>query len=437
MDTRTVTAVTETAIPSTGVLYRDGDLIAASDLPCLDGTATEVVFATVYNTDLIVVVAEGFFDTVIVDFSEGPLAPGYTSELDFSEIEILIAGSPAFDGRAPLGAVSSPGVEELIFQGGDNGDWVVAGAGGTPVALGGAAALDTPFLNLNAFPGSAVPPLPTDADGDVFVEATADTPRYLRLRGGGGNDSISAAGGSGTGLGTTAGVEDALELLDLIGHAGDDTLEGGNGNDFFDGGPGNDVMDGGPNLTAFICTFDATDLGWNYGDIVSYLNGPGPIQLDLDPGGVHPGAVTGAQGNDAIQNMESVVGSPGDDTLDGDDEAQVMVGWLGNDTITGQGGDDCLGGQDGDDFVQGGQGDDVVHGGDGDDGVQGHHGHDDVAGGRGGDAHHGKRGNDTILADDDEYDTVNGGPGTDSADVDKAGDGSPVVDTVHLVEAIL
>jgi hypothetical protein len=74
-------------------------------------------------------------------------------------------------------------------------------------------------------------------------------------------------------------------------------------------------------------------------------------------------------------------------------------------------------------------GNDVLLGGDADDYLEGGAGHDELYGQAGRDALFGLTGNDRLFADDGAADTVRGGPGDDSGNVD-------VLDDVLTVEAI-
>lgn len=65
-----------------------------------------------------------------------------------------------------------------------------------------------------------------------------------------------------------------------------------------------------------------------------------------------------------------MLGSQGDDVLIGDDNANELNGFLGNDVLHGLGGNDALFGGDGDDNLIGGTGVDTYNGGNGTDRVQ-------------------------------------------------------------------
>ncbi len=117
----------------------------------------------------------------------------------------------------------------------------------------------------------------------------------------------------------------------------------------------------------------------------------------------------------------TLVGTDGDDVLNGTDGPDVIVAGLGNDTVNGLGGNDLICGGFGDDRIDGGTGDDVLLGGpgadrmrgrDGADALFGGHGHDDLEGNAGNDEVRGFTGRDYVkggLGDDQVF----GGPGND------------------------
>ena len=130
------------------------------------------------------------------------------------------------------------------------------------------------------------------------------------LRGGMGNDSITGNGGD-----------------DLVyGDAGDDILIGGDGS-------GNDTYDGGADT-----------------DTLIYSSAVNPITVDLEAG-----TATGDDiDNDAIENVENVIGGSGDDDISGDDKDNELSGGPGDDLINGRSGADILVGNEGSDTLTGG-----------------------------------------------------------------------------------
>jgi len=183
------------------------------------------------------------------------------------------------------------------------------------------------------------------------------------------------------------------------GGAGGDTINGGTGNDTLTGGDGNDRLTGG----------DGND--W-------------------------------LRGGNGVDNL---LGNAGNDRLDGGNQADVMIGGAGNDTadysgrtsgvvvlldninndgasgeldnvrndvenVWGGSGGDRMIGSSAANFFKGNGGNDSLFGGDG---------NDTLDGGGGADSLVGQAGNDRLQARDGVIDVVDGGAGSDSAQVDK------------------
>jgi Ca2+-binding RTX toxin-like protein len=202
-----------------------------------------------------------------------------------------------------------------------------------------------------------------DANGDGIREhvfGPGAAPSAVVVRGGAGADVISAR----------------RVTFDVVidGGPGDDTIIGGGGDDTLIGGPGSDVIDGGSSSlgqqfpTCFVDIDPATGqvrvVGVG-GDTVNLSTQPGPFTVDLDPGEQHPGTATDGSGTDVLQNVEHVIGSPGDDVISGDDFGNALQGGPGNDTIAGDAGDDCILGGDGNDTFDENEGVSVAQGGTG------------------------------------------------------------------------
>jgi Ca2+-binding RTX toxin-like protein len=135
----------------------------------------------------------------------------------------------------------------------------------------------------------------------------------------------------------------------LYGQGGNDTLLGGAGTDWLGGGSGDDFIDGGSGT-----------------DTADYMATTGGIYVDLPA--VSSGAAASANGpeigNDVLVGIENVVGTQGNDILNGYWGANAIDGFLGNDSISGGTHDDTLWGGAGDDFVDGGEGNDLLFGAD-------------------------------------------------------------------------
>mgnify|MGYP002629681965 CR=1 FL=1 len=151
------------------------------------------------------------------------------------------------------------------------------------------------------------------ADGDLFDGSATDV--QLNLHGNDGADTL--IGGS------------ANDYLD--GGDGDDSLSGGAGHDYLIGGEGDDIFDGGQGF-----------------DTVDYAAASSGVSVNL---GIFTAQNTGGAGNDALVNIERVIGSAFNDTL--------TANSLGN-RLLGGAGDDILTGGDGFDFLKGGEGNDTL-----------------------------------------------------------------------------
>lgn len=107
--------------------------------------------------------------------------------------------------------------------------------------------------------------------------------------------------------------------------------------------------------------------------------------------------------------------------IQGDDDANELVGTDAGEVIRGEDGDDMLSGGAGADLLRGGQGEDEIHGGDDNDQIYGGGGHDYIRGdngndrifaGSGDDVVRGGRNDDTLLGNTGN-DVIHGGAGDD------------------------
>lgn len=118
------------------------------------------------------------------------------------------------------------------------------------------------------------------------------------------------------------------------------------------------------------------------------------------------------QGNTASL-IENAWGGSGNDSLQGNQVANTLLGNGGNDRLFGQDGDDGLSGGVGDDVLYGGMGDDSLLGDSGNDSAYGGAGDDNINGGVGNDVGYGGAGHDTLL-DAAGTNTLYGGTGNDT-----------------------
>lgn len=220
---------------------------------------------------------------------------------------------------------------------GDDGSDAIDGGPGTDVAsfatAGSAAVAD-----LDA--GRAL--VGRDTDNLVRIEDLIGGPLADRLigdaatnvlSGGPGNDALS--GGDGNDVVWGGPGADILR-----GGAGDDRLDGATGNDRLAGEQGDDALDGGEGV-----------------DVADYTSAAAGVGVDLAAGFAEIGPTV-----ETLTDIERIWGSRYDDTIAGDDGANLIRGLGGADTISGLGGDDLLVGGPGPDSISGGEGDDVCEG---------------------------------------------------------------------------
>jgi Ca2+-binding RTX toxin-like protein len=130
----------------------------------------------------------------------------------------------------------------------------------------------------------------------------------------------------------------------LHGNAGANLLLGNGGDDQINGDAGNDIIDGG----AGIDTFDlSTATG---GVMMQIVQSASNTIIDLHHVGL---------GKDTYRNLEGIIGSDFDDTLQGSAFNDELRGGGGNDLISGNDGVDTMEGGDGLDTLIGGEGNDI------------------------------------------------------------------------------
>ncbi|GAA0563781.1 hypothetical protein [Rhizomicrobium electricum] len=176
-------------------------------------------------------------------------------------------------------------------------------------------------------------------------------------------DTVAMIGGSGSD--SIMGIwsrDDNIRGMDgddyICGFDGNDTLEGGGGNDQIDGGVGTDTAVFSGARGSYTLT------KWSNGDI----------------------AVSGADGNDTLSNIENlqfsdqtVAAADIGNTISGTASGETLNGGAGNDSIYGYAGNDSLNGAAGNDELYGGDGNDTLCGGTGDDSLDGGAGIDTVS----------------------------------------------------------
>jgi Ca2+-binding RTX toxin-like protein len=209
---------------------------------------------------------------------------------------------------------------------------------------------------------------------------------------------------------------DGQETFTIYGGAGNEAIFGGYKGDTILGGAGNDYICGGDGADSI----DAGD-----GDDVVYTSKAGLTEDSSINGGLGSNTLvfatpgeSGCWDNESygaisfnlsseLSNASSFLnigGGGNNDTLTGDDNANVIIGAGGDDTLNGGGGNDTIYGDshlndssgtiygirsygitDGNDTISGGDGDDVIYGDGGDDILDGGAGNDTISSGSGSD----------------------------------------------------
>lgn len=265
-----------------------------------------------------------------------------------------------------------------------------------------------------------------------------------RIDGHGGHDQLSGGTGDdsifgGTGVDTLFG-EDGNDRLD--GGDGNDILSGGLGADTLDGGGGDDTLIGGLGVDVYRFGAGAghdtilntpNDLSGAQADVIEFATGISGSQLEvwreqddlritLKGAGdqlriagffIEDGATANAVGSFAFADgtqwdlaaikAAALVGTHGNDSLQGYATDDSLAGGFGNDYLAGNQGADTLEGNSGKDSIEGGTGADRIFGGADD---------DTLYGGEDADLLQGDSGNDSVYGDSGN-DTLDGGAGDD------------------------
>lgn len=179
--------------------------------------------------------------------------------------------------------------------------------------------------------------------GNDYIDGGGDNDE---LFGDEGDDVIHGRGGSDTIHGNEGDDEIFGDILDdklfgdggddlLIGGHGTDTIVGGTGNDYMRGDTGNDSFDGGPGHD--IVSF-ATAMPPGQPNVIGKKESPTGVRIDFKDkcGGNHDGCANGDGGNEPLDQVEVVIGSPYDDVVTNDAQSVRFIGGYGNDTCDGQ-----------------------------------------------------------------------------------------------------
>lgn len=255
------------------------------------------------------------------------------------------------------------------------------------------------------------------------------------LNGDNGRDSILGVTGNDTITGGT-GIDflnGGAQADSIVGGDGDDVLEGGSGIDTLVGGAGSNSLRS--DVAADVVIVNDTSISLSGSSLFStgtdVLRGTPTLILSItgSVGGTvnvstYAGVaiILGSIGNDSITGglgADFIVSGAGNDVVVGGDGNDTIRGLAGNDTISAGLGNDSVDAGIGLDSVTGGDGNDTLLGGDSADFIAGEVGNDSILGGAGADVLRGGDGNDSIFGEAGN-DTLNGGADNDSLD---GGDG--------------
>jgi Ca2+-binding RTX toxin-like protein len=249
------------------------------------------------------------------------------------------------------------------------------GSGGDTVAVRGTSAKDAFAAGATGvLAGSTGFAINNDTYGDIDLVGV----EHLSVSLAAGDDTFTGAGGFGTGnaFPTALTVFGGADKDTLTGGAGADSINGGAGDDVLAGGLGADKINGDTEndtinqgadpdgADIMVCGAGTTDkvsyslrgsaangtteklkvtVGTPYYDDDSDVTTPDIPQLPND------GDSATSEADDIDTTCEILVGGMGDDTLSGDSTANTIYGGPGMDTLNGAGGNDVLYGEAGND----------------------------------------------------------------------------------------
>jgi Ca2+-binding RTX toxin-like protein len=361
-----------------------GDTVSYSGAPT--GVTVDLTNSAAQNTGDGTDTLTGF-DNLVGSANADSLTAGagQTANGGAGDDQITVVSSGTGNGGSGDDTLVAAGVLQAFEAGptlnGNAGDDTLTSGYGTE-ALSGGTGIDT--VDYSRVPGPVTVDLGAGTGGGLTGTDTL-TNDIENVTGSPGNDTITGDGND--------------NVLD--GGGGNDTLNGAGGNDTLEGGAGNDLLDGG-------LGDDALD-GGSGGNTVSFAGSTSGVSVNLRAG------TASGEGSDTLADLDSIVGSPQNDTFQGDaadnffaggggvdtvsysaasgpitaDLGAGAVSGDGNDVLTGISGlvgssyDDTLTGSPGPDSISGGAGSDVISGGAGDDTLSGGAGDDSMNGGAG------------------------------------------------------
>jgi Ca2+-binding RTX toxin-like protein/methionine-rich copper-binding protein CopC len=206
----------------------------------------------------------------------------------------------------------------------------------------------------------------------------------------------------------------------LFGGNGDDILSGGSGTNIIDGGPGVNTVSYQSVASSVNVNLGSTaaqqTTATSIDTLINIDNLIGGSGNDSLTGNQRDNYIQGMGGNDLIVGGEGnniLDGGEGDDTITADNGNNKVVGGAGQDAITVGNGDNALYGDDGNDTIIAGNGNNHIYGGAGNDQILVGSGANTIDGGDGNDTITGEGGNDLIIGGAGTN-ILNGGAGSNT-----------------------
>jgi Ca2+-binding RTX toxin-like protein len=235
----------------------------------------------------------------------------------------------------------SPGSDDIRIAS-TPGGWTISDAT-VPIYAGEGCANPPGNGNLVVCGGEGALPLIVATGGDgndtVVIDPSIPASAKVRINGNAGGDTL--VGGA---------DDDVLEAGENYNspNNGNDRLEGNGGSDVLYADPGADQLLGGPGndlLVSSVVTCQGHSYDGGSGeDTVSYARSNDNLRVTLGGSGGPAGC---ASNDNVLANNESLEGSDGPDVLVGDNGDNSIMGHLGADVLVGRGGDDFLDAIDG------------------------------------------------------------------------------------------
>jgi Ca2+-binding RTX toxin-like protein len=295
--------------------------------------------------------ATGADGTDAVYNTENVIGSGFADRLDGTNSANALTGGAGNDslyGYAGADTLTGGAGDDTLTGGADNDTFVYAASGAgidtlTDLSQGDTLLISAALTSLStgngaSVTGNAVQVSTSAGTTTLWIDTnnSAGAELQINLTGSYSASTLSLINnGNGT---SSLSRTSALNLIGdasantLTAAATDDTLSGLAGNDTLIAGAGNDLIDGGADL-----------------DTASYASATGAVTVFL-----WGGQATGADGNDALANIENLIGSGFADRLDGTNSANDLSGGAGADTLNAYAGADTLSGGAGNDTLDGG-----------------------------------------------------------------------------------